>query len=57
MRIIIEYIAAALIVVIVLMAALWVFGIVVDNVLSPLLDRLIWGGYEGLMAALEAEGL
>lgn len=56
MRIAVEYIAAALIVVAMLMAALWLLEIAMD-VLSPLLDRLIWGGYETMMNVLEAVGL
>lgn len=56
MRIVVEYFAAALIVVAMLMAALWLLEIAMD-VLSPLLDRLIWGGYEAVMTAMEAVGL
>lgn len=57
MRIFVEYIAAALIMVVALMAALWALEFVIDNVFSPLLDKLLWGGYEAVMTVLEVVGL
>ena len=54
---IIEYVIVSLVAAFALMAALWAVELIATNLLSPLLDKLLWGGYEAVMAALEAVGL